>query len=129
MAKSQRRGLWSRIWLIAVITWSLIRISAVKFWLSNYGVNTVIFAAIELISASIYGMSSARFVFAVIDRKRKDAMKWGAIAGLMYLAPDFYVLSVGQRLPVTAYAAIALLLVATLLQLAWQLRGQLLARR
>jgi hypothetical protein len=110
------------------MAWSLARIAAVQFWLSSYGINTLVFAIIELVSAAIYGSSSARFVLAIIDRKRNEAMKWGVLAGLMYLAPDVYVLSAGHGLPVTAYVAIALLLVATLLQLAWQLRARWLAR-
>ena len=65
----------------------------------------------------------------MIDREHKSAMKWGMIAAAMYLAPDVYVLSAGNALPITAYVAIALLLVLTLFQLAWQLRGRLLERR
>jgi hypothetical protein len=106
-----------------------VRIAAVQFWLSDYGINTAVFAVIELASASAYGAGSARLVIAVIDRQHKLALKWGMIAAAMYLAPDVYVLSAGNALPVTAYVAIALLFVLTLLQLAWQLRGRLLARQ
>ena len=115
--------------MIAVLMWSCVRIAAVRFWLSKYGLNTALFAVIELVSASVYGASSARLVNAMIDREHKSAMKWGMIAAAMYLAPDVYVLSAGNALPITAYAAIALLLVLTLFQLAWQLRGRLLARQ
>jgi hypothetical protein len=129
MTQSHRRRLLSRLWLIAVLAWSCVRIAAVHFWLSNYGLNSVVFAVIELSSASIYGTCSARLVIAIIDRQHKLALKWGMIAAAMYLAPDVYVLSAGHSLPVTAYVAIALLLLLTLLQLAWQLRGRLLARQ
>lgn len=129
MTQSHRRRLLSRLWLVAVLAWSCVRIAAVRFWLSKYGLNTALFAVIELVSASVYGASSARLVIAMIDREHKSAMKWGMIAAAMYLAPDVYVLSAGNALPITAYAAIALLLVLTLFQLAWQLRGRLLERR
>ena len=129
MTQSHRRRLLSRMWLIAVLMWSCVRIAAVRFWLSKYGLNTALFAVIELVSASVYGASSARLVIAMIDREHKSAMKWGMIAAAMHLAPDVYVLSAGNALPITAYAAIALLLVLTLFQLAWQLRGRLLERR
>ena len=115
--------------MIAVLMWSCVRIAAVRFWLSKYDLNTALFAVIELVSASVYGASSARLVIAMIDREHKSAMKWGMIAAAMYLAPDVYVLSAGNALPITAYVAIALLLVLTLFQLAWQLRGRLLERR
>jgi len=129
MAQSHRRRLLSRLWLVAVLAWSCVRIAAVQFWLSDYGINTAVFAVIELVSASVYGAGSARLVIAIIDRQHKAAMKWGMISAAMYLAPDVYVLSAGHALPVTAYVAIAVLFVLTLFQLAWQLRGRLLARQ
>ena len=129
MTQSQRRRLLSRLWLVAVLAWSCVRIAAVQFWLSNHGLNTAVFAVIELVSASVYGASSARLVIAVIDRQHKLALKWGMIAAAMYLAPDVYVLSAGNALPVTAYVAIALLFLLTLLEHAWQLRGRMPARQ
>ena len=129
MTQPHRRRLLSRLWLIAVLMWSCVRIAAVQFWLSDYGINTAVFAVIELASASVYGAGSARLVIAVIDRQHKAAMKWGMISAATYLAPDVYVLSAGRALPITAYVAIALLLLLTLLQLAWQLRVRLLARQ
>mgnify|MGYP006282878911 FL=1 len=129
MAQSHRRLLLSRLWLVAVLAWSCVRIAAVQFWLSDYGINTAMFAVIELVSASVYGAGSARLVIAIIDRQHKVAMKWGMISAAMYLAPDVYVLSAGHSLPVTAYVAIAVLFVLTLFQLAWQLRGRLLAQQ
>ena len=129
MTQPHRRRLLSRLWLIAVLMWSCVRIAAVQFWLSDYGINTAVFAVIELASASVYGAGSARLVIAVIDRQHKAAMKWGMISAATYLAPDVFVLSAGHALPITAYVAIALLLLLTLLQLAWQLRVRLLARQ
>jgi hypothetical protein len=129
MTRSHRRRLLSQLWLVAVLAWSCVRIAAVQFWLSDYGINTAVFAVIELASASIYGAGSARLVIALIDRRRKAAVKWGMISAAMYLAPDVYVLSAGHALPIGAYVAIALLLLLTLVQLAWQLRGRLLARQ
>ena len=129
MTQPQRRRLLSRLWLVAVMAWSCVRIAAVQFWLSDFGINTAVFAVIELVSASVYGAGSARLVIAIIDRQHKAVMKWGMISAAMYLAPDVYVLSAGHALPVSAYVAIALLLLLTLVQLAWQLRGRLLARQ
>ncbi len=129
MTQPHRRRLLSRLWLVAVLAWSCVRIAAVQFWLSDYGIDTAVFAAIELASASVYGAGSARLVIAIIDRQHKSAVKWGMITAAMYLAPDVYVLSAGHALPITAYVAIALLLLLTLVQLVWQLRGRLLARQ
>ena len=129
MTQPHRRRLLSRLWLVAVLAWSCVRIAAVQFWLSDYGINTAVFAAIELASASVYGAGSARLVIAIIDRQHKSAVKWGMITAAMYLAPDVYVLSAGHALPIIAYVAIALLLLLTLVQLVWQLRGRLLARQ
>ena len=129
MGHTSRRKLLSLLWLFAVLIWSCVRIAAVKFWLSDYGVNTKIFAAVELLSALIYGISSSRFLISVIDKQIKSAAKWGTVAATTYLAPDLYVFTSGQSLPVTAFLVIGLLLVVTLLQLFWQLRGRLPVRR
>ena len=87
------------------------RIVAVKFWLSQYGINTVVFAVIELTSSMTYGVSSARTVLAIIDKRRKSAKSWGAVCIVAYLAPDVYIFSAGKSLPLMSYVVIVALIV------------------
>lgn len=107
----RRRNLLSGLWLVVVLSWSVVRIVVVNFWLSQYGINTVVFAVIELTSSVIYGVASARTVLAIIDKRRKSAKSWGAVCVVAYLAPDLYIFSAGKSLPLMSYVVIIALIV------------------
>lgn len=108
---AQRRKLFSYVWLVAVMLWCAIRIGAVSVWLSQYGVNTSIFAVVEIMSSVIYGVASARTVLSLVDKHRRNVLLWGIASAVSYLAPDVYVLSVGQSLPLMSYVVIITLIV------------------
>lgn len=91
--------------------WCGIRIGAVSVWLSQYGVNTSIFAVVEIVSSVIYGVASARTVFSLVDKHRRNALLWGIASAVSYLAPDVYVFSAGQSLPLMSYVVIITLIV------------------
>lgn len=107
----RRRNLLSGLWLVVVLSWSVVRIVVVNFWLSQYGINTVVFAMIELTSSVIYGVASARTVLAIIDKRRKSAKSWVAVCVVAYLAPDLYIFSAGKSLPLMSYVVIIALIV------------------
>jgi len=107
----QRRKLFSYAWLVVVMLWCGIRIGAVSVWLSQYGVNTSIFAVVEIVSSVIYGVASARTVFSLVDKHRRNALLWGIASAVSYLAPDVYVFSAGQSLPLMSYVVIITLIV------------------
>ena len=92
------------MWVVLALLWSLVRISAVALWLSNYGVNTTVFAIIEISSSLLYSVSSAKAVVRLIDRRR--AMAWSLLAVIGFLAPDVYVLTSGRSLPTISYVLI-----------------------
>ncbi len=91
--------------------WCAIRIGAVSVWLSKYGVNTSVFAVVEIVSSVIYGVASAKTVLALVDKRRRIALLWGSASAISYLAPDVYVLSAGESLPLASYVVIIALIV------------------
>ena len=103
---ADRRTLFGAIWVALVLLWSLVRISVVAVWLSNYGVNTTVFAIIEITSSILYSVSSAKAVVRFIDRQRRCAMAWSLFALIGFLAPDVYVLTSGRSLPTISYVVI-----------------------
>jgi len=107
----RRRILLSGLWLVVVLSWSVVRIVVVSFWLSQYGISTVVFAVVELISSAIYGVASAQTVLAIIDKSRNNAKSWGAVCVVAYLAPDVYIFSAGKSLPLMSYVVIVGLIV------------------
>ena len=108
---AQRRKLFSYAWLVAVMLWCVIRIGVVSVWLSQYGVNTSVFAVIEIVSSVIYGVASARTVLALVGKRRRNALLWGLASVVAYLVPDVYVFSAGQSLPLLSYVVIITLIV------------------
>ncbi len=108
---AQRRKLFSYAWLVAVMLWCAIRIGVVSVWLSQYGVNTSVFAVIEIVSSVIYGVASARTVLALVGKRRRNALLWGLASVVAYLVPDVYVFSAGQSLPLLSYVVIITLIV------------------
>ena len=91
--------------------WCAIRIGAVSVWLSRYGVNASVFAVVEIVSSIIYGVASARTVLALVDKRRRIALLWGSTSAVSYLAPDVYVFSSGQSLPMMSYVVIITLII------------------
>ncbi len=108
---AQRKKLFSYAWLVAVMLWCAIRIGVVSVWLSQYGVNTSVFAVIEIVSSVIYGVASARTVLALVGKRRRNALLWGLASVVAYLVPDVYVFSAGRSLPLLSYVVIITLIV------------------
>jgi cell division protein FtsX len=111
MMIAQRKKLFSYAWLVAVMLWCAIRIGVVSVWLSQYGVNTSVFAVIEIVSSVIYGVASARTVLALVGKRRRNALLWGLASVVAYLVPDVYVFSAGRSLPLLSYVVIITLIV------------------
>ena len=98
-------------WVVVVLLWSVARICAVSVWLSEYGISTKIFAAVEISSSLIYGASSAKAVSNHFRKQKLSVLFWGFIAFVSYITPDAYVLVNGRTLPTNYYVVIVLLAV------------------
>ena len=99
-------------WMVVVLLWSVARIFAVSVWLSEYGISTKIFAAVEISSSLIYGASSAKAVSNHFREQKLSVLFWGFIAFVSYITPDAYVLVNGRTLPTNYYVVIVLLAVS-----------------
>lgn len=106
-----RRRILQYFWLAAVVIWACVRIFAVDTWLSKYGVNTVVFAVVEISSSIPYGIGSARCVTNLVDGHRRPAVLWGIIGAAGFVAPDVYMLSAGKSMPTLSYVIIVAVLV------------------
>lgn len=99
MMMSVRRQTIERSWVVVSVLYGLFRASLVWAFLSKYGVNTVVFLAIELTSSALYGLSSARVVGAIVDSRWSLLQRWAPAAFVTYAAPDAYVFASAGRLP------------------------------
>jgi hypothetical protein len=106
MPRITQQTIFARLWVALVMLWAGVRILAVEVWLVGYGVNIWWFAAIELTSSVVYGVSSARLVHALARRDRKQSARWGALTLFGYVLPDTYMLSSGRAMPLATYAIV-----------------------
>ncbi len=107
-----RRMTLSVTWVVVVLLWSVARICAVSVWLSEYGISTKIFAAVEISSSLIYGVSSAKAVSSHFSKQKLSLLVWGLITLVSYITPDAYVLVNGRTLPTIYYVVIVFLAVS-----------------
>lgn len=96
---TDRRSLLTRLWLLGSVAYGGLRALLVWRYLSGYGVDPWVFAAVELASSAAYGWTSAWLVIALVDR-RWGALRWLAPGTLgAYAAPDIYVFATVGSLP------------------------------
>ena len=100
------------MWILLVMLWSVARICAVSVWLSEYGISTKIFAAVEISSSLIYGASSAKAVLNHVSKQRRSYLIWGLIACVSFIAPDAFVFVNSRSMPTIYYVVIVLLAVS-----------------
>ena len=101
-----KRQMFQYLWIIGVTAWACFRIFAVETWLAKYGVNTLVFAIVEVGSSFPYAVGTARCVTNLIDRRQRAAVIWGIIGLLGFIAPDVYMLTAGKSMPPETYGII-----------------------
>ena len=107
---SRRRRILERLWIVGSVAYGGLRIFVADRTVKRYGVNIWGFAAVELSTSWIYGLSTARVVGALIDRRLRPAVRWGAVGAATFLAPESFVLLTGRRMPAAVYIVIGALL-------------------
>ena len=110
---SRRRRL-SITWAVIVVVWSLIRAVVVWAGLSQYGVNPWAYLAIDLASAGVDGITTPKFVLALIDGKYREAAKWGTFTLLAFVIPDIYIFKTTHELPRMVVVVICIVIAISL---------------
>jgi len=105
-ARSAKRRLLERLWVIVVIAYGAGRAIVVWKALGQYGVNPWIYLALDVTSSWPYAVATARLVTSVIDREFSRAKSWGLLAAVTFLIPDLYILAVARDVPTQVYAII-----------------------
>ncbi len=111
--RTRRRAMIERSWVIGIILFTLGRFAVAYGTLERYGLNVWVFGLIDLGTAVPYGVSTARLVGAVVDRKFQSAARWGVMASITFLAPYLYVAWAGREVgfPPIVYAVLGVLIV------------------
>ena len=131
-ARSAKRRLLERLWVIVVIAYGAGRAIVVWKALGQYGVNPWIYLALDVTSSWPYAVATARLVTSVIDREFSRAKSWGLLAAVTFLIPDLYILAVARDVPTQVYAIIiaiiSLLALLAILSLIIKIRNERRAR-
>ena len=107
---SHRRRILERLWIVGSIAYGGLRIFVADRTVRRYGVNIWGFAAVELSTSWLYGLSTARVAGALIDRRFRGAAQWGAVAAATFLAPEGFIVLTGRDMPAVVYVVIGALL-------------------
>ncbi len=118
-----------RAWVVAVVLYGIGRSLVVWKMLAKYGVNPLIYFAIDVGSSCLYGVATARLVRSVVHREREKAIKWGVLAAAAFIAPDVYLVATLDRAPKYVYVVIAVIVVSLGLLAVLGVRRQLLSNR
>ena len=105
-ARSAKRRLLERLWVVVVIAYGAVRAIVVWKALGQYGVNPWIYLVLDVTSSWPYAVATARLVTSVIDREFSRARSWGVLAAVTFLIPDLYILVVARHVPTEVYAII-----------------------
>lgn len=95
-----------RIWFIAVVIWTILRVIFADIFFAKYGVNIWIFAGIEAVSAPVFALASAKMVLTLSQHKIREFIFWGVVTLITFAAPDIYLLTTGKNLPWLAYLVV-----------------------
>lgn len=104
---ARHRRLLERGWILASTAYGGLRIFVADHTVVQYGVNIWAYSAVELGSSVVYGLGTARLVGAVIDRRRRAALRWAAVAAVGFCSPETFVAITGRHMPPTIYLALA----------------------
>jgi hypothetical protein len=100
-----------RLWVVAVLAWSLIRALIINNVFGKYGVSGVAYLAIDLISSIPYAICSGKALFAYLDKNNRQLLIQGALATIFFYLPDAYIVWSAHQVPSQTYFGLAIWLI------------------
>ena len=133
MPNQRRRAVMTRLWVVAVLGWSLARTFVVKKTLGRYGVDAWAYGAVDLACSWPYAIATAGIVTSLLDGRRASAGRWALVATTAFVAPDLYLILAGHGKPRMVYGVVIGVAVtfagAAVVSIAVELRNRRAARR
>lgn len=101
-----------RTWLVIAVGYGALRVALAATFLSEYGLDPIVFATVELTSSLLFGICSGRLVESMVRgaEGRRPLLIAGVVVG--YGTPDVYVLAFAGRFP-TALLVVVVSIIAT----------------
>jgi len=110
----RKRLLFSRLWRVVVILWSVVRTIIIWAALRGYGFNPWIYLCIDLVCSSVDSVTTPRLVMRFVDDRYRSAVKWGSVSLVAYVVPDIYIFAGTRTLPKKVIVVLCLVIIAML---------------
>ena len=100
-------------WIIATLAYGVLRITLAGTLLSDYGLNVVVFAGVEITSSAVFGIASGHLVESLLHHQRRNRalLVLATLAG--YAAPDVYVLGFADEYPTNVRNSVIAIIVVS----------------
>ena len=100
-------------WILASIAYGVLRVVLAGTLLSDYGLNVVVFAVVEITSSAVFGIASGRLVESLLQRQRRNRalLVLATLAG--YAAPDVYILGFADKYPANVRNSVIVIIVVS----------------
>lgn len=101
-------GVFGRAWIVGIFLFSAARALIAWPTLGRYGVDPVLFLVLDLVTAFPYGLGQAVTVkiLRTDGRPVRDAVPWGVMVAVMFLAPYVYIVLASGSMPLLAYLGV-----------------------
>jgi hypothetical protein len=110
----RKRQMWTRLWGVAVIAWSVIRTIIIWAALGSYGFNPWIYLCVDLVCSAENAVTTPRMVLYFIDDRYRLAVWWGIATLIGYIVPDIYIFVGTRTLPTKVVVILCVVIVAML---------------
>ena len=102
-----------RVWIALAVGYGALRVALAGAFLTEYGLDLIVFALIELGSSLLFGICSGRLIESMVRRTggRRTLLVTGVVVG--YGAPDVYVLAFAGRFPTSLLVVVIAVIVVS----------------
>lgn len=109
--KQTRRKTIRTTALIIVLLYAVVRFFVVRATLEEYGVNSLVFLLIDIVTAIFYVLGIEQLVWALkIRLSLTKIIVWGAVTVITFAAPYWYLYAAGQAMPLSIFIGLGIII-------------------
>jgi hypothetical protein len=97
--------------LLVVLLYVVLRFFVVQATLQEYGVNSLVFLSIDVITAVFYVLGIEELVWALkVKLSLTRVVVWGTVAVIAFAAPYVYLYAAGQAMPPSIFIGMGIII-------------------
>lgn len=110
LASKKHQDLFERWWIPILILWEIVKAVTIRETLGKYGINVWIYFILGMVIVLPYGHSTAKLLFAIIDRQWRKSVIYGVVAVALHFTPDIYIVANAKAVPAHIFDAFILVM-------------------